>query len=161
MRLTRYTDYAMRVLLYLGARPDRLCAIAEISRAYGISQNHLMKVVNDLVNAGYLISVRGRAGGVRLGRAPDEINVGAVVRHTEDGFDLVDCDSCVIAPACGLTGALHEALAAFMTVLDGYTLDDLLDQRAGLAALLTGQAGASSADSVSAIQPPPSTRSPS
>ena len=135
MRLTRYTDYAMRVLLYLGARPDRLCAIAEISRAYGISQNHLMKVVNDLVNAGYVASVRGRFGGIRLARPPVEINVGTVIRHTEDGFDLVDCGSCIIAPACGLTGALAEALAAFMAVLDGYSLEDLLAKRADFAAL--------------------------
>ncbi|HRL06450.1 MAG TPA: Rrf2 family transcriptional regulator, partial [Brevundimonas diminuta] len=129
MRLTRYTDYAMRVLLYLGARQDRLCSIAEIAQAYGISQNHLMKVVSDLVSAGYLVSVRGRFGGVRLARPPDQINVGAVVRHTEDGFDLVDCGSCIIAPACGLTGALHQALAAFMKVLDGYTLEGLLSRR--------------------------------
>lgn len=137
MRLTRYTDYAIRVLLYLGAQPaDRLAPIAEISRAYGISQNHLMKVVNDLVNAGYLTSVRGRFGGIRLGMAPGDINVGAMIRHTEEGFDLVECGSCVIAPACGLTGALHEALAAFMAVLDRYTLEDLLVRREGLAALL-------------------------
>lgn len=136
MRLTRYTDYAMRVLLYLGARPDELCPIAEIARAYGISQNHLMKVVNDLVNADYLVSVRGRFGGVRLARPPAAINVGAVIRHTEDGFDLVDCGSCIIAPACGLTGALHEALAAFMAVLDDYTLEDLLVRRRSLADLL-------------------------
>lgn len=135
MRLTRYTDYAMRVLLYLGARQDRLCSIAEIAQAYGISQNHLMKVVSDLVNAGYLVSVRGRFGGVRLARPPDQINVGAVVRHTEDGFDLVDCGSCIIAPACGLTGALHQALAAFMKVLDGYTLEGLLSRRVDMAGL--------------------------
>lgn len=135
MRLTRYTDYAMRVLLYLGARPDRLCSIAEIAQAYGISQNHLMKVVSDLVNAGYLVSVRGRFGGVRLARAPAEINVGAVIRHTEDGFDLADCGACIIAPACGLTGALHQALAAFMAVLDGYTLEALLSRRVDLIGL--------------------------
>ncbi len=135
MRLTRYTDYAMRVLLYLGARQDRLCSIAEIAQAYGISQNHLMKVVSDLVSAGYLVSVRGRFGGVRLARPPDQINVGAVVRHTEDGFDLVDCGSCIIAPACGLTGALHQALAAFMKVLDGYTLESLLSRRGDMAGL--------------------------
>ncbi|WP_395612104.1 RrF2 family transcriptional regulator [Allosphingosinicella sp.] len=135
MRLTRYSDYAMRVLLYLGARPDRLCAIAEISGAYRISQNHLMKVVNDLVNAGYLASVRGRFGGIRLARPPAEINVGAVIRHTEDSFDLADCGSCVIARACGLTGALNEALAAFMAVLDSYSLEDLLARRADFAAL--------------------------
>lgn len=133
MRLTHYTDYAMRVLLYLGGKAgEQLSPIAEISRAYGISQNHLMKVVNDLVNAGYLESVRGRYGGVRLARLPNDINIGEVVRHTEDGFNLVDCGSCVIAPACGLTGALNEALAAFMKVLDGYCLEDLLTQRRDL-----------------------------
>ena len=136
MRLTRYTDYAMRVLLYVGAQDDaRLSPISEISRAYGISQNHLMKVVNDLVNAGYLESVRGRFGGIRLAKPAAEINVGAVVRHTEEGFDLVDCGSCIIAPACGLTGALAEALTAFMQVLDGYSLDDLLKKRRDFVAL--------------------------
>ncbi|HVJ00330.1 MAG TPA: Rrf2 family transcriptional regulator [Sphingomonas sp.] len=135
MRLTRYTDYAMRVLLYLGTRPDQLCSVAEIARAYGVSQNHLMKVVNDLVRQGHVASVRGRFGGVRLGRPADEINVGAVVRHTEEGFTLTDCDTCVIAPACGLTGALREALAAFMAVLDGYTLEDLLAKRLDIGAL--------------------------
>ena len=140
MRLTRYTDYAMRVLLYLGARPERLCSISEIAGAYDISQNHLMKVVSDLVNAGYLVSVRGRFGGVRLARTPAEISIGAVVRHTEDGSDLVDCGSCIIAPACGLTGALHQALAAFMRVLDGYTLESLLSRRADLSGLFD-QAG--------------------
>jgi len=135
MRLTRYTDYAMRVLLYLGARPDRLCSIAEVSRAYGVSQNHLMKVVNDLSNAGFVATVRGRYGGIRLGMKPSEINVGALVRHTEEGFELVDCGSCVIAPACGLTVALSEALTAFMAVLDGYTLEDLLAKRFDIGAL--------------------------
>lgn len=142
MRLTRYTDYAMRVLLYLGSRPDGLCSISEISRAYDISQNHLMKVVSDLVNAGYLVSVRGRFGGVRLARPPAEINIGAVVRHTEDGFDLVDCGNCIIAPACGLTGALHQALAAFMKVLDSYTLENLLSRRVDLAGLFEQAGGA-------------------
>jgi Rrf2 family nitric oxide-sensitive transcriptional repressor len=135
MRLTRYTDYALRVLLYLGARPERVCSISEIARAYGASQNHLMKVVNDLVRAGYLTSVRGRNGGVRLARPATEINVGEVVRHTEEGFDLVDCGNCVIAPACGLTGALHQALAAFMAVLDSHTLEDLLVKRVDLVSL--------------------------
>lgn len=136
MRLTRYTDYAMRVLIYLAVRPGQLSSIREITRAYGVSQSHLMKVVNDLVNAGYLTSVRGRFGGIRLARDPREINVGAVVRHTEDGFELVDCADCVIAPACGLTGALDEALAAFLAVLDGYSLHDLMAQRRSVAALL-------------------------
>lgn len=126
MRLTRYTDYAMRVLLYLASQSDdRLSSIGEIARGYGISQNHLMKVVNDLVRAGYIESVRGRFGGIRLARHADTINVGQVVRHTEDDFDLVDCDRCVIAPACGLTGVLHEATSAFLAVLDSYSLADV------------------------------------
>jgi Rrf2 family nitric oxide-sensitive transcriptional repressor len=126
MRLTRYTDYALRVLLYLGAQPDRVCSIAEIARAYDISQNHLMKVAHDLGKAGYVEGVRGRSGGIRLAKPANRINVGAVVRHTEEGFDLADCGTCVIAPACGLAGVLTEALTAFMAVLDRYTLADLL-----------------------------------
>lgn len=136
MRLTRYTDYAMRVLLYLGRQPERHCPIAEIARAYGISQNHLMKVVNDLVNADYLESIRGRNGGVRLARPPAQINIGALIRHTEDDFDLVDCASCLIAPACGLNGVLGEALSAFLAVLDGYTLADVLARKGDFAHLL-------------------------
>lgn len=135
MRFTRYTDYAMRVLLYLGARPDTLCSVPEIARGYGISQNHLMKVVHDLGRAGYVSSVRGRFGGIRLARAPEEINIGEVVRRTEEGFDLVDCASCVIAPACGFTGILNEALRAFMAVLDAYTLADLVSRKEDLAQL--------------------------
>lgn len=135
MRLTRYTDYALRVLIYLGARPEKLSSIAEIARAYSISQNHLMKVVHDLGKAGYVDSVRGRSGGIRLARAPEAIGVGEVVRHTEEGFDLVDCPNCLIAPACGLTGVLNEALCAFMAVLDRYTLADLIARRVDLAAL--------------------------
>lgn len=98
-----------------------------------------MKVVNDLVRAGYLESVRGRFGGIRLARVATEINVGKIVRHTEGGFDLVDCGSCVIAPACGLTGALHEALAAFMGV--GYTLGGLLAKKADLRGLFALDVG--------------------
>lgn len=129
MKLTRYTDYALRVLMHLAARPQRLSSISEIARSYGISQNHLMKVVHDLRKEGYLAAVRGRSGGIRLGRPAAEINVGAVVRHTEEGFELVDCGSCIIAPACGLTGVLGEALAAFMAVLDRHSLADLVADR--------------------------------
>jgi Rrf2 family nitric oxide-sensitive transcriptional repressor len=129
VKLTRYTDYALRVLMHLAARPERLSSIGEIARAYAISQNHLMKVVHDLRKAGYVAAVRGRSGGIRLARPPSEINVGEVVRHTEEGFDLVDCGSCIIAPACGLTGVLGEALRAFMHTLDRYTLADLVADR--------------------------------
>lgn len=129
MKLTRYTDYALRVLMHLAVQPDRLSSISSIAKAYGISQNHLVKVVQDLRVAGFVAAVRGRSGGIRLGRPASEINVGQVVRHTEGGFDLVDCGSCLIAPACALTAALHRALAAFMDVLDGYTLADLVGVR--------------------------------
>jgi len=137
MKLTLFTDYSIRVLLYLAARPDRRCSIAEIAQAYRISQNHLMKVVNDLARSGYIDSVRGRGGGIRLGKPPEEINVGALVRHTEEGFDLVDCPSCVIAPACGMTGVLKQAVSAFLDVLDKYSLADLMQKRAGLVRLLS------------------------
>lgn len=136
MKLTLFTDYSIRVLLYLGAEPDRLCSIGEIAQAYDVSQNHLMKVVNKLANEGYVESVRGRFGGIRLGKAPGAINLGAVVRQTEDGFNLVDCSDCVVAPACGVTGVLGEALGAFLAVLDRYTLADMLTPRLRLRELL-------------------------
>lgn len=129
VKLTRYSDYALRVLMHLAARPDRLASIGEIARTYRISHNHLMKVVHDLRKAEFVSAVRGRSGGIRLARAPAQITVGEVIRHTEGGFGLVDCGSCVIASACALTGALHEALRAFMAVLDGYTLADLVEER--------------------------------
>jgi Rrf2 family nitric oxide-sensitive transcriptional repressor len=146
LRLKSYTDYAMRVLMHLAARPDRLASIGEIARTYRISHNHLMKVVHDLRKQGFLDSVRGRSGGIRLARPASEISVGEVVRHTEGGFDLVDCGSCVIAPACSLTAALHNARRAFMDVLDGYSLASLVeDRQAGLRELLA---------SIESVRPP-------
>lgn len=141
MKLTRYTDYALRVLMHLATRPDRHASIGEMARVYNISHNHLMKVVHDLRKGGYLDSVRGRAGGVRLARPPSQINVGDVVRHSEGGFDLVDCGSCLIAPACALTGVLQEALRAFMTVLDGHTIEDLVEDQADALRSLFASAG--------------------
>jgi Rrf2 family nitric oxide-sensitive transcriptional repressor len=137
MRLKSYTDFALRVLMHLAAKPDRLVSIGEIARTYRISHNHLTKVVHDLRKQGFLDAVRGRSGGIRLARPARDISVGEVVRHTEAGFDLVDCGSCVIAPACALTAALHEARMAFMNVLDGYSLADLVEeQRSALRELL-------------------------
>ena len=137
MRLKGYTDYALRVLMHLAAKPERIASIGEIARTYRISHNHLMKVVHDLRKADFLHAVRGRSGGIRLARPAPQITVGQVVRHTEGGFDLVDCGSCVIAPACALTAALHEARSAFMNVLDGYSLEDLVEERkSGLRELL-------------------------
>jgi Rrf2 family nitric oxide-sensitive transcriptional repressor len=135
MRLTRYTDYAMRVLLHLAARDEGLSSIAEIARLYDISENHLMKVVQDLGKAGLLRTVRGRGGGVALARPAQAIGVGEVVRRTEEGFEMVDCSTCVIASACSLPRVLNEATAAFIGVLDKYTLADLLDRRSQMRAL--------------------------
>jgi len=146
MRLKSYTDYALRVLMHLAAQPDRLASIAEIARTYRISHNHLTKVVHDLRKEGFLTAVRGRSGGVRLARPAGEISVGEVVRHTEGTFDLVDCGSCVIAPACALTAALHEARRAFMAVLDGYSLADLVgDRKAAFRQLLASFEGTANA----------------
>lgn len=136
MQLTRYTDYALRILLHVGAREaDELSSIAEIADAYGISKNHLMKVVQHLGQGGFLETIRGRGGGLRLGRPAASITVGAIVRHTEQGFDLVDCAGCVVAPACTLPRILGEATQAFLGVLDRYTLADILSRRTDWRAL--------------------------
>jgi Rrf2 family transcriptional regulator, nitric oxide-sensitive transcriptional repressor len=148
MRLTRYTDYSLRVLMYAGARGDQVSTIAEIARVYGISRDHLMKVVQELGSAGYLRNVRGRFGGVLLARPPSEIVVGEVVRRTEADFDLVECGTCVIAPVCRLTGALSQALEAFMAVLDGYTIADLLTARGDLLRLFAERPAQPSSASV-------------
>jgi Rrf2 family nitric oxide-sensitive transcriptional repressor len=146
MKLTRYTDYALRVLLHLAAHQDRLCSIAEIARAYGISESHLMKVVHDLGKGGFVATIRGRGGGLRLGRPAETIGVGEVVRYAEDGFDLVDCKACIIAPLCRLSGVLCEAMTAFLAVLDRHSLADLASgpRGEGLRDLFVRQASVSS-----------------
>lgn len=142
MRFTVHTDYALRVLMYLGAAPgDDLVTIKAISRGYGISENHLMKVVHRLAQAGFVETVRGRGGGMRLARDPDDINIGAVVRASEDDMRIVECfdpgtNTCPIAPACALPRVLDEALSAFIGVLDRYTLADLLKPKAALWSIL-------------------------
>jgi Rrf2 family nitric oxide-sensitive transcriptional repressor len=134
MQLTRYSDYSLRVLIYLAVRPDHLATIEEIAQAYGISKAHLMKVVHQMGRAGFLETVRGRGGGFRLARAPEDITVGDVIRYTEDKMDLVECfdpetSHCRIEPVCGLRGVLVEALDAFLKTLDRYTLADLVARR--------------------------------
>jgi len=126
MKLTRYTDYALRVLMYLATHPDHVVSIREISGFYGISHNHLMKVVQDLGQAGFVETLRGRNGGLRLGRPAGEISIGKVVRHTEGHGGVIDCNGCVIAPVCDLPHALAAAMEAFMAVLDRYRLSDLV-----------------------------------
>jgi len=139
MRLTTFSDYSFRVLIYLGSAPGGLATIGEISTAYGISGNHLMKVVHRLGQLGYIETVRGKGGGMRLARPPAEVNVGAVLRATEDGFDLVECmdgGDCRITRACVLRHALTEARGAFLRVLDGYTLAQLLEPARPLSRVL-------------------------
>jgi Rrf2 family nitric oxide-sensitive transcriptional repressor len=130
MRLTNFSDYALRVLLYAAARHDELITIEETAKVYGISKAHLMKVVNQLTRAGYLRAVRGRSGGLTLALRPNKISLGDVVRATEPDFALVECFSpdnrCLITPRCRLRGVLKEALAAFIATLDRYTLADLV-----------------------------------
>lgn len=137
MRLTRYTDYALRVMLYLGRHPGQLGSIPELAASYGISKSHVMKIVSDLVAVGYVESVRGRNGGIRLARPPADIMIGPLVRHTEQDFDMADCGACQIAPSCGLTSLFDEAVSAFMAVLDRVSLADALARRGDFSHLLT------------------------
>lgn len=140
MRLTFHTDYALRVLLYLGVRPNQVITISEVAEAYGISKNHLMKVATHLSVGGYVDATRGNGGGLRLARRPDEIIIGEVVRHTENDLALVGCfeaggQGCRIESACMLRSTLRKALDAFFHVLDEYTLADLLVTRPLMAEL--------------------------
>lgn len=142
MRLTQYTDYSLRVLIYLGLHDDRRCTIREISEAYGISRNHLMKVVQQLAAEGFVESVRGVGGGLSLAYAPESLSVGRIVRAMEPDLGLVECmrpnNACVITRACALAGMLDEARRAFLSVLDAYTLGDILspERRKPLSKLL-------------------------
>ena len=130
MRLTRFSDYSLRVLMYAATQSERLITIEEVAKTYRISRTHLMKVCNQLTKAGFLRATRGRSGGLTLARPPSEIGIGAVLRLTEPDFELVECfgggKDCVIAPRCRLQGVLHEALAAFLATVDRYTLADLM-----------------------------------
>jgi len=139
--MTKHTDYAIRLLLLLALRSPELVTIQEVAAKYGISKNHLMKVAHKLVQENYVKSVRGRNGGLLLGRAPELIRIGELVRTTEANSVLVECfrektNTCIITPACGFRTVLQEAMAAYMNVLDGYTLKDLMDKRSSLADFL-------------------------
>jgi Rrf2 family nitric oxide-sensitive transcriptional repressor len=142
VRLTVYTDFSLRVLMFLALKRDRLATIAEIAKAYDISKNHLMKVVYQLGLAGYVETVRGKGGGMRLARPPEAIVLGEVVRRTEPDMELVPCfgpegTSCAIVPSCALRGVLAEARDAFLDALDAYSLADLIRPRARLQKLLS------------------------
>ena len=152
MRLTAYTDYTLRTLIYLAMHRDRLATIQDIADLHGISKNHLMKVVHQLGQQGLVETVRGRNGGMRLGRDPAEINIGEVVRGSESDFYMAECfdaasNSCQLAPACALKGVLGSATAAYLAVLDAVTLADLVTpkgkppKRPGVANIMFRQQG--------------------
>ena len=129
MKLTQFSDYALRTLLYLGVHRDRPVPLSEIAQAYGVSYHHLVKIAGMLGELGLIDGVRGRAGGYQLTKELEAINLGWLIRRTEPDFDLVECfdrktDTCPITPACRLRGALVEAKESFLAVLDGYTLAD-------------------------------------
>ncbi|HEY0825589.1 MAG TPA: Rrf2 family transcriptional regulator [Ramlibacter sp.] len=130
MRLARMTDYAIRLLMYVAQRPERLCTIAEVAAAYDISQTHLMKITNQLAQDGWLETTRGKGGGIRLGRPASQIVLGDVVRTMEPDFFIVECfatgHSCMLHGNCKLTGVMDGALRSFMEYLDGHTLADVL-----------------------------------
>jgi Rrf2 family transcriptional regulator, nitric oxide-sensitive transcriptional repressor len=141
MRLTSFTDYSLRVLMYVAAQPERHATIAAIAAAFAISESHLTKVVHHLGRNGLLANVRGRGGGVTLARPAESINLGAVVRAAEAEGALVECfdsmtNRCVITPVCGLRGVLVQALDAFYAALDRYTLADITRNRRSLQGVL-------------------------
>ncbi|WP_341312289.1 Rrf2 family transcriptional regulator [Paraburkholderia sp. IMGN_8] len=144
MRLTDYTDYSLRVLLYLAVRGEGLSTIQDISDAYGISKNHLMKVVQQLGELGWVETVRGRNGGLRLAEQTNALTLGEIVRATESDFALVGCfpdergerRDCVITPHCRVRGALEAARNAFLAELDRHTIGDVAQPHGPLAALL-------------------------
>jgi Rrf2 family nitric oxide-sensitive transcriptional repressor len=140
MKLTRFTDYALRVLIFVGVRAGDRTTIREISEAYDISRHHLMKVVSDLVRLGYLDAQRGPGGGIKLARPAGEIGLASVVLDMEEDMNIVTCfageGQCVIQPVCRLKDALTQALAAYIRTLEAYTLQDLLEPGTALIRLL-------------------------
>ncbi len=142
MKLTKQTDYSLRVLIFLGTHRGKPATIERVADVYGISRNHLMKVVHHLATAGLLDTQRGRTGGFRLAKPPSEIRIGDVVRMTEPDFAMVEClnsGSCVIDGPCRLKGILWKGTQEFLAGLNQYTLADLLEPRAQLVQLLGGK----------------------
>lgn len=141
MKLTGFTDYSLRVLIYLAAEPDRRATIAEIARAFDISENHLTKVVHLLGKQGWVETVRGKGGGLLLAKQPQDICIGKVIRDTEGAAMPAECFAldgghCVISSCCRLKGVLAEAVKAFYAVLDNYTLADISRNRQVLGKVL-------------------------
>lgn len=138
MQLTQYTDYSLRVLIYLSQKEQgELATITEIAEFYGISRNHLVKVVHNLATYGFIKTMRGKNGGMCLARPAEEIGIGEVVRQTEPNFDIAECfsqknNSCVISPICALKNMLGDARTNFIQTLDRYTIAQTLNPKHGL-----------------------------
>ena len=141
MKLTVFTDYSLRVLIYLACQPERRATIRQVADAYGVSEHHLVKVVHFLGKQGWLKNVRGKGGGLALALPPEQVGLGQVVRQTEGQAAVAECfgdsrGNCCIAPACRLRGVLRDAVDAFHAVLDAYSLADLVANREELATVL-------------------------
>ena len=141
MKLTLYTDYSLRMLMYLALDPDLTSTIQEIAERFNISKNHLMKVAHELGKSGYVETLRGRNGGLRLARQAGEIKLGELVKECEADFTLVECfdaehNQCVLTAACKLKVVLHEALEAYFAALNQYTLIDLIERPRALVKIL-------------------------
>ncbi|WP_370206478.1 RrF2 family transcriptional regulator [Pararhodobacter marinus] len=145
MNLSKFTDYALRTSLYLAAQEDRLVSISEIAAAHRVPQSSVMKVVNLLVDGGFLASTRGRAGGVRLAKPAADLRVGDIARYMEGDTPLVDCTSCVIQGACGLVRALYEAKDAFYASLNRFTLAEAVRAHPRTVDILLGRAAVGAA----------------
>ena len=140
MQLTQFTDYSLRALIYIALNKES-CTIKDITEAYGISNNHMVKIIHNLAKIGLIKTIRGKNGGILMASQPENINLGRLITQLEPHFDLVPCfnkekANCCIAPVCKLKGVLHEAQAAFMKVLERYTLADVLFNKPELSLLL-------------------------
>ncbi len=150
MRLTTFSDYTLRVLMFLALNRDRLATIPEVAAVYDISENHLMKVVNQLARSGVIEAVRGKGGGIRLAREPEDIRLGQIIRASESNAPLVEClspdrDACCIAPACKFKGVLLRAFDSLYATLDEYTLADLVSSPRRLNGILVNRQTAAAA----------------
>lgn len=143
MQLTQFTDYSLRALIYITLRHES-CTIRDITEAYGISSNHMVKIIHNLAKLGLIKTIRGKNGGILMASEPETINLGQLIAQLEPHFDLVPCfnqakGNCCIAPTCRLKGVLHEAQAAFIGVLERYTLADVVNNKSELSVLLNIQ----------------------
>ncbi len=146
MQLSKFTDYSLRVLIYTAACRPNKTSISELAGVYGISRNHLVKVVNQLANLGYLDTTRGRGGGVLLGLPAEEIVIGDVIEAVEPGFDMAECfklgqNHCRLTPVCRLKGIMNDAKSAFLREFSRYTLADLVEQPEAIIETLEAGAG--------------------